>query len=39
MYHLKPPIRIKPTEQYEIRKSKFYKWLEIETGKSGSKQR
>ena len=24
------PIRIKPTEQYEIRKSKFYKWLEIQ---------
>ena len=24
------PIRIKPTEQYEMRKSKFYKWLEIQ---------
>jgi len=35
----KTPIRIKPTEQYETRKSKFYKWLEIETGKSSSKQR
>ena len=24
------PIRIKPSKQYELRKHKFYKWLEIQ---------